>query len=166
MTATTAADESSVEYFFDCITVGGHDSGWQDSTFYVDSGLTPETLYTYKVTARDKSSNQNTTAPSPALSATTLPVPSGPWIGTDKAVYAPDEEIVIYFANAAGNPSDWVGFYNDGDHNSSYLSYIYLGGAVNGSVTYGGFSEAGDYDVRLFFNDSYTLEASCDITVE
>jgi chitodextrinase len=166
MTATAASDSSGVEYFFDCITPGGHDSGWQDSTSYTDNGLTPETSYTYTVMARDKSNNQNTTDPSAPHSATTLAVSVGPWVGTDKAIYAPGEDIVVYFANAGGNLSDWVGFYNDGDANGNYLDYIYLGGVVSGSVTYGGFPDAGDYDVRLFFNDSYTLEASNDFTVE
>lgn len=116
--------------------------------------------------ARDKALNQNLSLPSSAFSATTMAVPVGPWVGTDKAVYAPGEDIVIYFANAGGNDYDWVGFYNDGDSNSIYLSYIYLGGAVSGSVTHGGFSGEGDYNVRLFFNDSYSLEASNDFTVE
>ena len=166
MTATTASDSSGVEYFFDCITAGGHDSGWQDSTSYTDNGLTPETSYTYTVMARDKSINQNLTLPSAELSATTMAVPVGPSVWTDKAVYAPDEDIVVYFANAGGNNDDWVGFYNDGDANGNYLDYIYLYGVVSGSVTYGGFSDTGDYNVRLFFNDSYALEASNDFTVE
>lgn len=75
MTATTATDTSGVEYYFECTTPGGHDSGWQDSTTYVDSGLSPDTTYTYRVKARDKSSNQNETAWSTSLSATTDPLP-------------------------------------------------------------------------------------------
>lgn len=62
MTATTATDPSGVEYFFDCLTAGGHDSGWQDSPVYEDTGLSPATQYTYQVKARDKSVNQNETA--------------------------------------------------------------------------------------------------------
>lgn len=71
MTATTATDPSGVEYFFDCTAGGGHDSGWQDSPSYEDTGLQPDTSYTYRVTARDKSSNQNETGPSSEASATT-----------------------------------------------------------------------------------------------
>ncbi|MHC4499807.1 MAG: hypothetical protein ACYS21_11920, partial [Planctomycetota bacterium] len=71
MEASTASDISGVEYFFDCLTSGGHDSGWQDSTFYEDSGLSPSAPYTYQVKARDKSSNQNETGFSTTGSATT-----------------------------------------------------------------------------------------------
>jgi hypothetical protein len=61
-----------VEYFFDETTgnTGGDDSGWQDGTYYSDSGLTGGLTYTYQVKARDKSPNQNETAWSTAESAT------------------------------------------------------------------------------------------------
>jgi hypothetical protein len=61
MTANTATDPSGVEYYFECLTAGGHDSDWQDSPVYEDTGLLPETQYTYQVKARDKSVNQNET---------------------------------------------------------------------------------------------------------
>ena len=73
MTATTAIDPSGVEYSFECTVGGGHDSGWQDSTTYEDTGLEPSTTYTYKVQARDKSSNQNPTGWSAEASDTTPP---------------------------------------------------------------------------------------------
>ena len=59
-----------MEYYFDCLTAGGHDSGWQDGTFYEDTGLDPDTTYTYRVKARDKSPNQNETGYSANASAT------------------------------------------------------------------------------------------------
>ncbi len=71
MTATTATDPSGVEYYFTCTAGGGNDSGWQDSATYEDTGLTPDTQYTYTVTARDKSAAQNSTAASSGASATT-----------------------------------------------------------------------------------------------
>ncbi|OHB41610.1 MAG: hypothetical protein A2Y13_03960 [Planctomycetes bacterium GWC2_45_44] len=73
MTATTASDWNDVEYYFDETSgnAGGSDSGWQDSTSYTDTGLSPGTQYTYQVKARDKSSNQNETAFSTTASATT-----------------------------------------------------------------------------------------------
>jgi len=77
MTATTASDSAGVEYYFSEITggPGGSDSGWQDSPYYVDSGLLPGTEYRYTVVARDKSYYQNMTAPSPVASATTEGTP-------------------------------------------------------------------------------------------
>lgn len=71
MTASTASDLNGVEYQFQNTSGGGHDSGWQDSPTYVDSGLAPATTYTYRVRARDRSPNQNTTAFSGSASATT-----------------------------------------------------------------------------------------------
>ncbi|MHC4343295.1 MAG: Calx-beta domain-containing protein [Planctomycetota bacterium] len=72
MVATTATDVSGVEYYFECTAGAGSDSGWQDSTIYVDSGLQPETSYTYRVMARDKSANQNPTGWSTEETGTTL----------------------------------------------------------------------------------------------
>ena len=77
MTATTASDVSDVEYYFTCTSGGGNDSGWQDNPAYVDMRLSPDTQYTYRVQARDKSPNQNATALSNSLSATTAPASDG-----------------------------------------------------------------------------------------
>jgi hypothetical protein len=72
MVATTATDVSGVEYYFECTAGGGNDSGWQDSTIYVDTGLSPSTSYTYRVMAQDKSANQNATGWSTEETGTTL----------------------------------------------------------------------------------------------
>jgi hypothetical protein len=71
MTATTASDPSGVKYYFECTSGGCNDSGWVDNPTYVDSGLLPNTLYTYRVKACDKSVNQNQTGWSSEASATT-----------------------------------------------------------------------------------------------
>jgi hypothetical protein len=78
MTATTATDPSGVEYQFDETTAGpgATDSGWQSSASYSDTGLDADTLYTYRVQARDLSVNLNTTAWSTSESATT---PTSGW---------------------------------------------------------------------------------------
>jgi len=72
MTATTATDASAVEYYFANITDSNHDSGWQDSTSYTDTGLTNNTIYSYSVKARDKSTGQNETGWSDEAQATTM----------------------------------------------------------------------------------------------
>jgi hypothetical protein len=75
MVAITATDISGVEYFFTNTTIvdGSHDSDWQDSRAYEDTGLLPGTMYTYTVMARDKSVNyiENETAASDEASAIT-----------------------------------------------------------------------------------------------
>jgi hypothetical protein len=76
MEATTATDASGVEYYFNNTTDPAHDSGWQGNLAYTDSGLTPDTQYTYQVKARDLSPANNETAYSTSESATTLPPPS------------------------------------------------------------------------------------------
>ncbi len=72
MEANPATDLSGVEYYFANLDDSTHDSGWQDSPAYYDSGLDAETTHTYQVTARDKSLGQNATAPSDSASGTTL----------------------------------------------------------------------------------------------
>jgi YHS domain-containing protein len=59
MTATTATDATGVEYYFAIITGGGHDSGWQASSTYIDTGLSPGT-YSYQIRAHDTSPAHNT----------------------------------------------------------------------------------------------------------
>ena len=69
MIAQTALDQSGVQYYFTCIEGLGHDSTWQDSPQYTDTNLLTDTQYTYTVTARDKSPDENTTQPSLPRSA-------------------------------------------------------------------------------------------------
>ncbi|GAB4267557.1 MAG: hypothetical protein Kow0092_20960 [Deferrisomatales bacterium] len=58
MTATEATDPSGpVEYFFECLTPGCADSGWQADAEYTDTGLAPNTLYGWRVRARDRLGN-------------------------------------------------------------------------------------------------------------
>ena len=71
MTARTASDASGVQYYFYCLTPGGHSSGWQASSTYVDKGLSPHTTYKYEVKARDDSPSHNQGNYSVIASATT-----------------------------------------------------------------------------------------------
>ncbi|MDD5063489.1 MAG: glycoside hydrolase family 88 protein [Phycisphaerae bacterium] len=78
MTATTATDSESppVEYYFECTNDGSKSSGWQTSATYAASGLTPDTLYSFRVRARDSATTPNETGWSSTLSATTDSAPS------------------------------------------------------------------------------------------
>lgn len=129
MTATAASDPSGVEYYFTCTAGGGHDSSWQDSTTYADTGLIPSTQYSYTVVARDKSDNQNATNPSSGASATTdAPPPDNDSDGIPDATDPDDDNDGIpdaweiahslnpFVDDKAGNP--------DLDGNDNWFEYV------------------------------------------
>jgi hypothetical protein len=60
MVATEASDSSGVEYQFECTSNATYSSGWQDSRTYERTSL-PKGYYGFRVRARDKSPNHNTT---------------------------------------------------------------------------------------------------------
>jgi len=107
MTATTATDPSGVEYYFECLTAGGHSSSWQDSPSYEDTGLTTGTPYTYWVKARDKSPAQNETAFSTQESATPdCPLPVDP-TGLS-AVAAACDQIDLLWSDNSDNETSFI----------------------------------------------------------
>ena len=127
MTVNPVTDPSGVQYFFDETTGAGHDSIWQAEQDYTDSGLSPSTLYTYKVKARDLSVNNNETGWSTAGSDTTdppdttAPTPNPPTWASPPAAADPwtvtmtantgtdDNSIQYYFKNVTddSHDSDW-----------------------------------------------------------
>jgi hypothetical protein len=66
MVATTASDESGVQYFFACTSNPAYSSNWQDSSVYQVTSL-PKGTYSFVVRVRDKSPNRNTTGDSPQV---------------------------------------------------------------------------------------------------
>ena len=127
MTATTATDQSGVRYYFHNITDPNHDSGWQESSTYVDTGLIDETLYSYQVKAQDYSSNHNTTDYSQSASATTLEdnTPPEPNVMTWQSVpAATSSDSIEMTATVAGDLSEPVEYYfenvTDSNHDSGW----------------------------------------------
>ncbi|MGD0785390.1 MAG: S8 family serine peptidase [Sedimentisphaerales bacterium] len=81
MTATTAIDTSGpVEYYFQCVSGGGHNRDWGANRLYTDAGLTTGTEYGYKVKARDIYHNETglsvTGKATPSIVDTTPPTVS------------------------------------------------------------------------------------------
>ena len=104
MTATTAADVSGVEYSFECVSGGGHSSGWQTSATYTDTGLTTNASYSYRVQARDKSPAQNTTGFSATVPATTSQIGTFSNSATPPAVNGMD---IANLATASDSDKWW-----------------------------------------------------------
>jgi len=120
-TIATSSDDSGVEYYFQCISLGGHDSGWQDEPNYTDTGLTAGTEYSYRVSARNKADlvetassdlrftttfPEDTTPPSPNPATwQTEPYPILPSSVRMVATTASDESGVEYFFACTSNPA-------------------------------------------------------------
>lgn len=104
MEAAVASDLRGVEYYFTNTTIGdgSHDSGWQDSPIYIDSGLTEGATYSYTVMARDKSANGNVTgASAPASATTTIVYVAPPY----KESF---EDGIGNWVQSAGDNYDWM----------------------------------------------------------
>ena len=123
MAATIAesTDNSGVEYYFQCISHEGHDSGWQDDPNYTDTGLTAGTEYSYIVIARNTDNlietnyselrsattfPPDTTPPTPETATwQTEPYPIPPSTARMVAKTASDESGVEYYFECTSNPS-------------------------------------------------------------
>lgn len=125
-TVATSTDGSGAEYYFENISLGGHDSGWQDEPNYTDTGLTTGTEYSYIVKARN-TANLAETEYSNLRSATTFPADTTPpspdpatwriepYVSSANSIRmvattASDESGVEYFFACTSNPahsSNW-----------------------------------------------------------
>ena len=126
MLATTAVDNNDpnryVEYQFDCVSGGGRSRSWGPDPNYIDTGLTADTTYCYRVRARDESSN--ITQWSQTLCATTMedtdiPVPSPPTWATEP--YAVSATSITMVVDPVSDPSG-VQYYFDCTSHAQYSS--------------------------------------------
>ncbi|MHC4866359.1 MAG: discoidin domain-containing protein, partial [Planctomycetota bacterium] len=148
MVATTASDLSGVEYYFECTAGGGNDSGWQDPVAYTDTGLTPDTEYTYRVQARDKSANQNTTGWSGTASATTMtsdPLNIPPYLITTTCSSVNYQLEGYYSADGSGLTGDLHTNYIGGAPPAPGEGTMWLSNGINGEW------------VKYEFDQTYTL---------
>ncbi len=89
-----------------------------------------------------------------------------PSLYLSKSAYAKGEPIVVYFEDLPGNPNDWIGIYPKGSSNeltnAKDWSFTNGGEALNerggikeGGLIFGGINEKGEYEARLFLDNSY-----------
>ncbi len=147
MTATTATDATPpVQYYFECTNHGEANSTWQTSTTYAPAGLTPNTLYSFRVKARDNAAAQNQTGWSSTQSATTWPPDTTPpmpnpmtWATVPTATGSNSITMTATTATDANTPP--VQYYfectNHGEANSAWQSSAtYLASGLTPSTSY------------------------------
>jgi len=91
----------------------------------------------------------------------------GTSVSTTKESYIENEILTVNYAQMSGNIYDWVGIYPAGSVSNwaNLLGWKYIGGAVEGSVSFDLALPAGNYSARVFFNNSYAMEASHSFTI-
>lgn len=123
---------NTTPYYYDATGNPDHNSGWQASTTYIDTGLTPNTEYAYKVNIRDAAENES--GYSSELTARTLA--AIPVSGTFGDVG--DESITISW-NANSNPSGTEYYIENqsADINSGWQTGVsWVSGGLNTDTSY------------------------------
>jgi len=70
---------------------------------------------------------------------------------TNKSTYAINEPITVTYSGMPGYNQDWVGLFNAGDPNTSYITYQITATKKSGTMTFtAGLSKAGNYEARAF----------------
>ena len=87
-------------------------------------------------------------------------------LATDKENYSSNELIYVSFDHMQGSKTDWIGIYPAG---SSYefknvVDWKYLGGVSKGEISFYGL-EKGEYEIRAFFNNSLTKQATLNLKI-
>jgi len=114
MAAAVASDaQYGLEYYFQCVSGGGPDSGWQYVNTFEPNTLAPGTEYTYRAKARDTSSRLNETEWSSPVTVRTFEIY---WqIADTSAGAAIDANLFI----AAGDEINRLCIYDSRDPNST-----------------------------------------------
>lgn len=88
-------------------------------------------------------------------------------VETTKDIYLVEEEITAIFDNMAVNNNDWIGIYPAGSTNewSNMLQWEWIRSLKSGTQEFEPMP-VGDYEVRVFFNNSFVSEASYAFSVE
>ncbi len=100
---------------------------------------------------------------------------SSPTLTIAKTSYGPNEPITVSFSNLPANDDDWIGIYHKDANNdwANVIRWSFTNGtqSVNGAGVKAGLLvfeglESGDYEVRLFFNNTYKSEVKASFSVE
>ena len=90
-----------------------------------------------------------------------------PTVETNKIVYSTNEPITVSVTHMLGDATDWIAIYPKGSTNEwkNVLRWSWTDGFTEGSKTFEGLA-VGEYEARVFFKNSFTLEGSSSFSVE
>lgn len=81
----------------------------------------------------------------------------------DKQTYASNDTVQVSYSGMSGERDDWLAIYEKGDSTAwgNVKAWAWSDGETNGSLSLS-FENlaAGDYEVRVFFNNSFTVETA------
>ncbi len=92
----------------------------------------------------------------------TVGAPVAPTITTNQSSYVEGQTITTTYT-VTGNPNDWVGISAVGAAAGSYLRYVYVD--PSGSSQFSGSLAPGNYEIRLYSNDSSVILALATFSV-
>lgn len=84
-------------------------------------------------------------------------------VSASRNTYRPGDQVKFVWRDIVHeNPLDWIGLYEVGSADESYLAYVYTDGHEDGSgsLTIPAKTEPGHYELRLFSRNSYTRLAN------
>jgi len=82
-------------------------------------------------------------------------------ITSDKNIYSSQDKILLTASDMAGNQKDWIAIYPEGSSTAwnNVLQWVWTKGKINHTFTFQNLP-AGDYEARVFFNNTYKIETS------
>ncbi|RLD69131.1 MAG: hypothetical protein DRI95_00970 [Bacteroidetes bacterium] len=79
-------------------------------------------------------------------------------VKTTKDSYKVNEPITVTFSGLPGDKKDWITLIKPSASVRDYGNWKYTNGKTSGSLTFDGM-RAGDYEVRVFFSNGFTVQA-------
>ncbi len=128
-----------------------------NQTSYTIQNLVEGQTYYIAVTAYN---TFNTESDYSAEVVYTVPILGGGCsISTSQETFNEYQPITVNWSGGPGNASDWIGVSAAGSASTSYIHYAYIGGA-SGNTTFGSGLPDGNYEVRLYEDNTYTISCS------
>jgi hypothetical protein len=88
-----------------------------------------------------------------------------PTIKLSKTEYNQNEKIDVNYSNMPGNAKDWIGVFKANDKDENYIQYFYTNANKSGTLSFNTLP-VGNYEVRVYFNDSYKVEGKTSFSVQ